>query len=149
MDSINGLRAFDWDGPVLSEPRSFVVRPSSAGGFEACAAALFRLLASAMDEGLWWATICLAEPHPNPGFAHLGPDEGGCTHPVPRPPHQAQSELSRSQRGRRPRPAGTHQHSIPHPWPRPRSSKLKSEAPEGAWAQSGHLPVGRSRGYDA
>lgn len=73
MDSINGLRAFDWDGPVLSEPRSFVVRPSSAGGFEACAAALSRLLASAMEEGLWWATICLAEPHPNPGFAHLGP----------------------------------------------------------------------------
>lgn len=40
MDSINGLRAFDWDGPVLSEPRSFVVRPSSAGGFEACAVEL-------------------------------------------------------------------------------------------------------------
>jgi hypothetical protein len=36
---------------VLSEPRGFVVRPSAAGGFEACAAALSRLLTRAMDEG--------------------------------------------------------------------------------------------------
>lgn len=131
MDSINGLRAFDWDGPVLSEPRSFVVRPSSAGGFEACAAALSRLLASAMDEGLWWATICLAEPHPNPGFAHLGPDARGCTHPVPRPPHQAQSELFTFTEGTATTPRGTHQRSIPHPWPRPRSSKLNPKRQKG------------------
>jgi hypothetical protein len=74
---VGALQPFDWDGPALSEPRRFVVRPSAAGGFEACAAALTRLLARAMDEGLWWATIDLALPHPNPSFAHLGPDEGG------------------------------------------------------------------------
>lgn len=77
MVDARALEPFDLDGPVLSEPRGFVVRPSAAGGFEACAAALSRLLTRAMDEGLWWATICLAEPHPNPAFAHLGPDEDG------------------------------------------------------------------------
>jgi hypothetical protein len=138
MDGINGLRAFDSDEPVLSEPRSFVVRPSSAGGFEACAAALSRLLASAMDEGLWWATTCLAEPHPNPGFAHLGPDARGCTHPVPRPPHQAQSELSRSQRD------GDHAQGNPpafHPTSVAATPVIEaeSEAPEGAWAQERRL----------
>lgn len=77
MVDARALEPFDLDGPVLGEPRGFVVRPSAAGGFEACAAALSRLLTRAMDEGLWWATIDLAEPHPNPGFAHLGPDEDG------------------------------------------------------------------------
>lgn len=77
MVDARALEPFDLDGPVLAEPRGFVVRPSAAGGFEACAAALSRLLTRAMDEGLWWATIDLAEPHPNPGFAHLGPDEDG------------------------------------------------------------------------
>lgn len=48
MVDVGALRPFDWDGPVLSEPRRFVVRPSAAGGFEACAAALTRLLARAM-----------------------------------------------------------------------------------------------------
>lgn len=71
------LVPFDLDGPVLSESHTFVVTPASGGGFDACAAALARLLGLAMDEGLWWATIDLAEPHPNPGFAHLGPDEDG------------------------------------------------------------------------
>lgn len=130
MDNINGLRAFDWDGPVLSEPRSFVVRPSSAGGFEACAAALSRLLASAMDEGLWWATISLAEPHPNPGFAHLGPDARGCTHPVPLPRTKLNPN-SHVHRGTATTPRGTHQRSIPHPWPRPRSSKLNPKRQKG------------------
>jgi hypothetical protein len=77
MVDARALEPFDLNGPVLSEPRGFVVRPSAAGGFEAFAAALSRLLTRAMAEGLWWATIDLAEPHPNPGFAHLGPDEGG------------------------------------------------------------------------
>ena len=71
------LVPFDLDGPVLAHSRQFVVTPAAAGGFEACASALARLLARAMDEGLWWATIDLDEPHPNPGFAHLGPDEDG------------------------------------------------------------------------
>jgi hypothetical protein len=52
MVDARALEPFDWDGPVLSEPRGFVVRPSAAGGFEACAAALSRLLTRAMDEGL-------------------------------------------------------------------------------------------------
>ncbi len=39
-------------------------------------AALARLLAAASTEGLWWATINQPDGS-NPGFAHLGPDEGG------------------------------------------------------------------------
>ena len=68
---------FDLDGPALTEPRRFVVTPAAGGGLDVCAVALGRLFIRAMDEGLWWATIDLAEPHPNPGFAHLGPDEDG------------------------------------------------------------------------
>lgn len=77
MVDARALEPFDLDGPVLSDARESVVRPAAAGGLEACAAALSRLLSRTMDEGLWWATIDLAEPHPNPGFAHLGPDDGG------------------------------------------------------------------------
>lgn len=68
---------FDLDGPVLKVSRQFIVTPSFGGGFDACATALARLLGRAMDEGLWWLTIDLAEPDSNPGFAHMGPDDDG------------------------------------------------------------------------
>lgn len=54
MVDARALEPFDWSGPVLSEPGGFVVRPSAAGGFEACAAALSRLLiprAAHLDDG--------------------------------------------------------------------------------------------------
>jgi len=69
--------AFDLDGPVLAHAQSFVVRPSASGGWALFTRALARLLATATDEGLWWATIAQADESVNPAFAHLGPDEGG------------------------------------------------------------------------
>ena len=68
---------FDLDGPVLAESREFTVPPAHGGGWRPFGDALARLLTSATDEGLWWATICLPEEVGNPAFAHLGPDEGG------------------------------------------------------------------------
>jgi hypothetical protein len=51
MVDARALEPFDLNGPVLSEPRGFVVRPSAAGGFEACAAALSRLLTRGTGAG--------------------------------------------------------------------------------------------------
>lgn len=68
---------FDLDGPVLAHPRAFTVTPAAGGGWGPFTVALARLLADATDEGLWWATIALADDTANPAFAHLGPDEGG------------------------------------------------------------------------
>lgn len=68
---------FDLDGPVLAHPRAFTVTPAAGGGWGPFTEALARLLSDATDEGLWWATIAMADQSANPGFAHLGPDEGG------------------------------------------------------------------------
>ncbi len=68
---------FDLDGPVLAHPRAFTITPAAGGGWGPFTAALARLLAAATEEGLWWATITMADQSANPGFAHLGPDEGG------------------------------------------------------------------------
>lgn len=59
-----------------------------------------------------------------PGFALVAHTS------VPRSPHQAEIELSRSQRGRRPRPRRPTQHSIAHQCSATgRTSQLKSEEP--------------------
>jgi hypothetical protein len=70
-------RPFDLDGPVLAGAQEFVVVPARGGGWAVFAGALARLLTTATDDGLWWATIRLPDEAGKPAFAHLGPDDGG------------------------------------------------------------------------